>query len=174
MSSSGTCVLNKGDFFFVLWGIGRLKIDTAKFQRNKVQLSSHSTSGSICSSTHEALILTGGFWGNRSLSDSFCLADHHSGRMSQKHKYIDLKVAANLFTYLPRIHASLLALGFYILTPQNSVHSSNAISKLSEKLPPFVAVNVFAIDFSDRNSDINVVNIPVTACRHHVNQKVTF
>ena len=49
-----------------------------------------------------------------------------------------------------------------------------AISKLSEKLPPFVAANVFAIDFSDRNSDINVVNSYVTACRHHVKQKVTF
>lgn len=94
--------------------------------------------------------------------------------MSLKHRYIDLKVATNLFTRLPRIGVSFSALGFYILALQNQVHSSNTISKLSEKLPPFVAANVFAIDFSDRNSDINVINIHVTACRHHVNQKVTF
>lgn len=59
---------------------------------------------------------------------------------------------------------------FYVLTKFTA-----AIQLVnSEKLPPFAAANVFAIDFSDRNSDINVVNSHVIACRHHVNQKVTF
>lgn len=92
------------------------------------------------------------------------------------HLTTSVQIQKQLSTCLHTIpgFVSFSALCFCVLTRQSSVHSSNAISKLAEKLPPFVAANVFAIDFSDRNSDINVVNIRVTACRHHVNQKVTF